>query len=377
MLRFAWFVAICALCACGPGGSGSKDGGGNNVDASGGADADPNAPDSGPMIDARPSADAGISGCNPQSFTLQQDPPAEVYLVVDRSGSMLKPGSAPPATLWDELKGAANSALTQYEAAIRFGVLMYPVGNECVTPGPQVGIAPNNRIAITNAMNASIPAGGTPTAAALTNAAQSLADFGSIDSPKYLILMTDGGPNCNYFLEALPQCTCNYASSTEYCCTNYPDICIFGSGCLDDTNTLDVITDLGTQGIDTFVIGLPGTAEYETLLNAMALAGGQPQMNAATDYYSATNQAELSDALDQIAVSVISCVIPLSEVPDNPDGVRIFIDGVEVPRDMADVNGWDYTDSGMTDIELYGAACDNLQDGDQHTVTATFACIVE
>jgi hypothetical protein len=367
-----------AVCACGPGGSGSNDGGGGGtVDgAVNVADADPNAPDSGPMIDAAPSSDAGIQGCNPQNFTLQQDPPPEIYLVVDRSGSMLDLGSSPPATKWDDLRGAADAALTQFEAAIHFGVLMYPEGDECVTPGPQVGFAANNRTAITNSMDISTPAGGTPTAAALNNAAQSLADFGTVDSPKFLVLMTDGGPNCNYFLDALPQCSCNYASSSEYCCTSYPDICIFGSSCLDDANTLDVITDLSTtQGVDTFVIGLPGTAEYESLLNAMAVAGGQPQMNAATDYYNATSQAEISDALNQIAVSVISCQIPLSEVPENPDGVRIFIDGNEVPRNMT--NGWDYTDSGMTDIELYGDACNTLQDGDQHTVTATFACVVE
>ncbi|MBW2526716.1 MAG: VWA domain-containing protein [Deltaproteobacteria bacterium] len=317
----------------------------------------------------------GMQGCDPESFSLQQAPPAEVYLLIDRSVSMNEPGATAGMTKWEELNAAVDAALAQYHETIHFGLLMYPTGDECETPGPQVRPGPGNRLAIQAALSTAVPSGGTPTAAALTNAAASLGDFGSPDSPQFIVLATDGGPNCNYFLNALPSCTCTYANS-EHCCTNYPGVCVYGSTCLDDDATVGVISGLNGAGIDTFVIGLAGTDEYTSLLDTMAQAGGQPQQGGSTDYYAVTDQASLLAALQIIAVSVISCQIELGQAPDVPDAVKIYIDGVEVPRDASKQNGWDYTDGTHTTIELYGTACDRLQDGEQHEVTATFECVV-
>jgi len=44
---------------------------------------------------------------------------------------------------------------------------------------------------------------------------------------------------------------------------------------------------------------------------------------------------------------------------------------------MTKMNGWEYTDDTNTKIELYGPQCDAIQDGDEHAVTATFACDVQ
>jgi von Willebrand factor type A domain len=329
------------------------------------------------QVDAQVDHDAiiggdGMVGCDPKNFTLQRSEPAEVYLVIDRSGSMALSGSAPPATRWDELYAAVDQVLTQFDGAIRFGLLSYPVDAECATSGPQVGVELDNRGVILHHMDIAIPAGGTPTKAALNNAAASLASLGNPTVPKFIILATDGGPNCNYMLSA--PCACNTATQ-DYCCTSFPNTCDFGQMCLDETDTLAAIQSLYTnQGIATFVIGLAGTAEYETLLNAMAVAGGVPQQGGATDYYSAQNQAELASAMSTIAVSVISCVIELEEAPEFPDFVHIYMDGEEIAMEQGD--GWSYTDGTNMTIEFNGAACDTLQDGMVHDVTATFACVV-
>jgi hypothetical protein len=319
-----------------------------------------------------------MQGCNPETFSLQQAPSPEMYLVIDRSGSMLEPGATPGVNRWDEMKAAIDSLLVLYESNIDFGLLMYPSDETCATEGPQVPVAPNNRLAINAALNAATPAGGTPTAYALNNAGASLGDLGDPNAPKFILLATDGGPNCNYFLSASPECGCMYAPQPEYCCTNYPLQCYFGSTCLDDQHTLDVITDLQTnQNVDTFVIGFGGGNEYETLLNEMALVGGQPQMGGTTDYYPADDQLSLQTAMQTIAVSILSCQIQLAQAPEYPDGVTIYVDGMEVPHDETKTNGWDYTDDTHTVIELYGSYCDQLQDGEEHQLTATFQCDIQ
>lgn len=373
LIRLVMGLGLCLAVGCGPTGSGDQDGGSPHDGA--GHD-DGQVPGDGGHVWWDGGAGDGMVGCDPRNFVLQQAPPAEVYLVIDRSGSMSEPSASPGLNKWEELNVAMDSALTQFESAIKFGVLTYPSNNECSTSGPQVGVALNNRQAILNELTAAVPAGGTPTAAALNNAASSLTDLGSTDSPKVVILATDGGPNCNYFLDATPSCTCSYAAP-EYCCTNHPGACLFGYTCLDDANSVTVISDLQAAGIDTVVIGLAGTSEYESLLNAMAVAGGQPQVGGATDYYPAGNQNEIIAALQAVAVSIISCEIQLEEPPDFPDLVHVYMDGVEVDWNGAQTDGWDYTDPSNMVIELFGAACDTLQDGDEHTLTATFACVVD
>ena len=362
-----------AVSTCGPSSHDDSDGSTHQHDGSTNSDATP--PGDGTIWSDASRTDA-MQGCDPRSFELQQAPPAEVYLVVDRSGSMLEPGATPGLTRWEEVTVAVDAALAQYERVIKFGVLYYPSDNECTTPGPQVGLAKDNRIAIMTHLTAAVPAGGTPTAAALNNASSSMLDLGNPASPKFIILATDGGPNCNYFLSASPSCSCTSATS-EWCCTSYPASCLFGYTCLDDQRTLDLVEDLHlNQTIDTFVIGLDGSDEYTGLLDDLAVAGGRPQTGGTKLYYPASNQADLLAALQTIAVGLISCQIDLGEPPDFPDLVHIYMDGGEVPRDPGSQNGWNYTDGSHTTIELFGTDCETLQDGSPHNLTATFACVV-
>lgn len=359
---------VLALLSCSNDGWNTSDGRGNGGDAGG-------------LVDGHGPGEGGVSGdgikgCNPQTFTLAQPPPPEVYLVLDRSGSMAEAGASAGATKWQELEEAVDFVLQQFESTIRFGLLSYPVDSLCAVSGPQVRVGLNSRQEVMTRLQAETPAGGTPTVAALNNAAQSLNDIGEAASAKYIVLASDGGPNCNFLLSATPACSCTHAA-TDHCCTSYPQTCYGGQTCLDETRTLQVIKDLHDKlRISTFVIGLAGTAEYTGLLDAMAQAGGAPKQGGATAYYPAGSKTEIQGALQAIAGSVISCVVDLKQTPDYPDKVLVYLDGKEVPRDAGKKNGWSYTDSTLTKIELYGPACATLQDGKKHTLTATFACVV-
>jgi hypothetical protein len=367
MRRPVLFLALVAT-ACGP--SGERNNNGTGSDAIVPQDAAPGR--DGQVIYWDGGVRDGMVGCNPQSFTLEQAPPPAVLLVLDRSGSMTELGST-GATRWEEMNQAVELVLTQFEAQVKFGLLMYPTGNLCQTPPAQVGPDLHHLAPILHELDNATPSGGTPTAAALRNAGQTLNDMAPADT-RFIILATDGGPNCNYGL-AVP-CTCTL-SDPSFCCTSYPSACTAGHFCLDETAAQGVLSDLhSNQGIGTFVIGLDGTQEYVEVLNDMAVAGGWPQQGGATDYYAATSQAELVAALQAIAGSVISCSIALQEAPEFPSLVKVYVDGGEVPRDGSQQNGWDYTDASLTQIMLYGAACENLQNGEQHNVTATFACEV-
>ncbi len=315
-----------------------------------------------------------IQGCYPKNYSLTLAAPSEVSLVLDRSGSMLEKGSTSTVTKWDELENAVDYVVWKFETTIRFGLLLFPADATCGSGGPQVPVGLGTRNTVQHFLSTAKPAGGTPTAAALNNAASSMLALGDKSAPKFIILATDGGPNCNYMLSASPKCSCTLAAA-DYCCTSYPSSCYSGETCLDEQHTLDTITGLRTKNnIVTYVIGLEGSAEYTQLLDAMAVAGGAPQTGGTTSYYKASNQTELQNALQKIATSVISCEIDLEVPPQYPDKVHVYVDGAEIKRDTAHQNGWDYADKKQTKIELYGKACTNLKDGVKHKVTATFAC---
>ncbi|HEX2671907.1 MAG TPA: hypothetical protein VHM25_13585, partial [Polyangiaceae bacterium] len=66
----------------------------------------------------------------------------------------------------------------------------------------------------------------------------------------------------------------------------------------------------------------------------------------------------------------ISCDLPLSETPEDPDLVNVYFDDQVVPK--SDADGWKYLDENT--IQFVGATCDTLAAGDVLNVQVLSGC---
>jgi len=138
------------------------------------------------------------------------------------------------------------------------------------------------------------------------------------------------------------------------------------------------VAAVAAAGIPTFVVGIGNTGADMTL-DAFANAGGVPQTGGATSFYQVTDTASLVAVLGTILGKVASCKFAIGAAP-NPmtsnDYIDVFGDGTLIPRDTSHADGWDYTNTAHTAIEIYGPRCTAITAGTLMTVTVTFRCIV-
>ena len=214
-------------------------------------------------------------------------------------------------------------------------------------------IAPAGYNAISGAFAANTFTGqpGTPTAAVM-NAAVTYMKTLTDPNPKYLLLATDGEPNC-------PNGAATLATN-------------------DDSGAETAVANAFSAGFPTFVVGIATTSDpgATTALNAMAVAGGEPQANAATQYYAVTDSASLVTALNSILGIVASCKVSLAGAPSNVNNVAVSAEDpsgarVEIMQDPA--NGWSF-DATKANIVLNGTACDELQSGTYKNFQFIYAC---
>jgi hypothetical protein len=237
---------------------------------------------------------------------------------------------------------------------------------------------------VTKALADADATGGTPTAAALARALEYYTKGAGkeLDGGKYVLLATDGGPNCNDALSCdADACTVNIDEQCPMAVDNCCDAALAGegaqSGCLDDAETLDRIAALHDAGIDTFVVGIPGSEAYTKALDAFAKAGGRARAKAPFYYQvSASGSADsgLTTVLETITTGLIkSCRLQLGSMPPALDKLNVEIDGTPVPQ-MGD-DGWKLdTDTTPPTVELLGETCRHLEEDGAQSVKVTFGC---
>jgi hypothetical protein len=356
-MKFVWSLVALALvataCQSGPAivpGGGNSPGGGPGGSNSGGVT------DSGkpiPDFTFNPGhVDGGASvdtkNCGAKAFALTRSP-AEILLVLDRSGSMGDP--AMPGGLvskWTSVTMAINETLMATNDTVHWGLKLFSDPAGCLVPdGVNVAIAPMNYMPVWTTIMATIPTGSTPTAQGVAKGAAYLKSIPTA-TPKYIVLATDGLPNCAG---------------------------IGGGGANDEAGAIKAVADAAAATFHTFVIGIAtaGTPADATL-SMMAVAGGEPR---ATDpkYYPVTNRADLVATLGLIAGQVTNCLFPLDKVPPTRDGVSVRINGVVVPKDPTHMAGWDLT-AGDKAVQVYGPICDKLKTSTGDNIEIIYECYI-
>lgn len=325
-------------------------------------------PDADVEVDVDVEVDADSDTCRPRRVDIDRRV-AEVMFTVDRSASMswnLEGDVAAPSetSRWEMLEDALYDTLYDVEHLIEVGAKFFPlridpgdpIGPEAaceIEPGIELEPAPYNTDELIDIFQRTLPEGGTPTAPALAEASDFMVENERPGVSQFIVLATDGGPNCNHGL------------SLPCVCTGDPVFCDESLGgvynCLDDDRTLDVITrTFEDHGIPVFVIGIDDPTRWDLadFLDEMAIAGGRPRSEPSERrFYSVRREGELRDALDSITSNIARCLFVVD--PDfavNPR-LEILLNGDVLVHDTSRFDGWDWTDPEAGELTLFGASC--------------------
>jgi len=394
-------VALVVLCAgvsattgCGDSG-GDADGTDTDNGSSGGGS------DLGADLGSTGGSNSGLGGeggaCGGEEVSA--DPVvANVLFVIDKSGSMDATPDGFTDSKWDTLVSSLGAALDAVQDDIQMGLKLYPSGDTdtdacALEGGVDVDVAPGADALpdIDAALADATPDGQTPTAAALQLALDYFKEGAgsSLEGEGFVVLATDGGPNCGTSdscvpaegcqpsddcgLDAAETCTINIEDCGGAGCPGEGSYCLESTQCLDDAATLDAVTALADAGIKTIVLGMPGSEAYQDVLDALAVAGGMPAQLTSPKYHKVEDADGLSQTLEDITKGVIrSCDILAEEPPPDPSLVNVFIDGEVVPKDPD--NGWQFGDSTNTFIQIVGSYCDDIEASGAESISVEYGC---
>jgi hypothetical protein len=362
-------AVLVALAGCGAAraGAGSTEGANSHLpDAAPGDSASAGAGGVGGSIDNSPDA----LTCGAQDFPLTRGLPPDLLIVLDRSGSMMYPGLSGNSK-WTDVSQAVVSTVTALQTQVRWGIELFPTDNACGTGPIAVPVGDSNGPAIQAAIAAQGPNGNTPTRDAIHQAAAYLAAL-SDPNPKYILLATDGGPNC--FQNCL--CPAGYTWMLGSCCQMVGGAlsCIYCPlGDSDGPGAAQAVADAAAMGVHTFVIGIATGSDEDDVLNALAQAGSEPRAGGPPDYYPVGTPGALVSVINAIAGQLASCTFPLTMTPPDPQLVGVVLDNQSVPRDPTHQDGWDFGPNNQS-IILYGGWCQSVRLGTATQVRAVFGC---
>lgn len=279
----------------------------------------------------------GHCGCNGVAFQAEPVVP-NMLIVFDRSNSMNQAGGG-GKTKWTIAKEALNLLLDDHGTNVRFGLDMFAANNDCAAGNVNVGVGDNTAGTISDTIADASAASNTPIRSTMS-ALRSYAGLKDTNHPNYVLLITDGEESC--------------------------------SGLFDDPPSTPVQQLRNqTPSVKTFVVGF-GSGVSAGQLNDIAVKGGTA-LAGPTKYYQANDAAQLSDALDTILGTVLSCSYTLDQVPEDLGELYVYEDDAPIGQDTTHANGWDY-DPATGELTFYGAACDALESGSVTDLSIVYGC---
>ncbi len=285
--------------------------------------------------------------------------PLELYILLDRSASMVGDKWAAATTGLDTFVADAKSAGID----VALGVLPRPGLSTCdptpfETPDVPFGVLPGAGGALSAALAGFTPTGiGTPIYPALAGALSGVSKVVAANPGHSgaVLLVTDGAP------QGPTQCSGGVNAEDVQVIANVAHTAYASTG--------------GHPSVTTFVVGLPGVDQ--TFANQVAAAGGSTSAVLAT---SPTNvQAQFAAALAQVRGAALPCTFVLPDkvsqgtiAYDRVNVVYTHGDGVtrEPQAQVSDCSsaGWRYDDAAHpTEIVL----CPDLCDAVHHDLGAT------
>ena len=282
---------------------------------------------------ASSSSSSSSNACDKLDLTAMATPP-DILIVLDRSTSMLM-------GRWDPSVAAVKEFTAGLDQTVSFGLMLFPAKSDdiCAPGMVDVPVGEMNAQKIATSLAASpptpFPLGATPTSTSLMAALTALDPMDCADcipTPKYVLLVTDGEPNC-------------------------------AEDPVGDTNrAIDALT---AKGVKTYVIGYDLSANP----NSVMIMNGFAQHGGTDKYYPVEDQASLVTELTRVAGELVPCEFSLKEDIADPSYVRVEIDGKTYSY------GTDWTvDGSKIVLDPMGGACPKLRDAKLHNVKVTREC---
>lgn len=301
-----------------------------------------------------------------------------MYFVLDRSGSMAE------SNKWMQVRVVVGKIMRALGPRANFGAMIYPgTTTEACAPGAEImatrpGDPPSSTVdgpttqTLLQRSNV-LPTGGTPTSATLASV---LPIVQKLPGKTFVILATDGAPNCNGFNACgYDRCMPNI-ENVQGCPKEGPFNCCeppegFRENCLDSPGSVAAAANLKSSNIPVYVIGLPGTSAYAGVLDEIAVAGGTAGP-ASPKYLAvdAASEAAMLAALKKVAARIVAtCEFTLKDEPADSKLVNVYLDDVILPYDPAAT--WKI--EGKT-VTLLGDTCSKVMNGDVLGVRIIAGC---
>lgn len=310
-----------------------------------------------------------------------------IALVVERSGSLVAAANfwdhdaddpdddgltdamtpaTPRQARWPGVARAVKAMLAAHDHQVHVGLGLFPAASATnahsaaacpVDPTLAVAVAAMHADAVVAALPAEHDetlAGASPATNAVRAALAGLAAVRDAGF-KYVVLITDGPPNCQD----------DAADEAALLETVDPQLAVeIGEAFAQGIRTLVVGVAVKNVKTEPVVDSEPDGVRPFAQLKAAAIAGGA---TVSPWFYDAQDEAQLALELERIAALTV-CTFPLEPRPDVPDYMELVVGGLNYgyARDdpCADRDGWRYVDHSESALELCNAACAQFMAGE-------------